>query len=45
MDSRTLSVLAAFAVYLLAMILIGFFYMKRTKNASDFFLGGAASGP
>ena len=45
MDSRTLSVLAAFAVYLLAMILIGFFYMKRTKNASDFFLGGRSVGP
>lgn len=38
--SETLWTLAAFVVYLLVMVIIGFVYFKRTKNSEDFFLGG-----
>ncbi|MBE6015445.1 MAG: sodium/proline symporter PutP [Lachnospiraceae bacterium] len=34
------SVLFAFVVYLALMIAIGALYMKKTKNSSDYFLGG-----
>ena len=30
----------AFACYLLGMLLVGFSFMKKTKNSEDFFLGG-----
>ena len=40
MSSTTIWVLAAFAVYLIGMLLIGASYMKKTKNSEDFFLGG-----
>lgn len=38
--SNTTWIIIAFACYLLGMLLIGFSYMKRTKNSEDFFLGG-----
>lgn len=38
--SEKLWTLAAFVVYLLVMIIIGFVYFKKTKNSEDFFLGG-----
>ena len=38
--SNTAWIIIAFACYLLGMLLIGFSYMKRTKNSEDFFLGG-----
>lgn len=38
--SETLWTLAAFVVYLLVMIIIGFVYFNKTKNSEDFFLGG-----
>lgn len=40
MNSTTMIILAAFAVYLLLMIFIGFVYMKKTVNSEDYFLGG-----
>ena len=33
-------VLAAFAAYLILMVVVGAVYMKRTKNSEDYFLGG-----
>lgn len=38
--TNSIAVLTAFACYLIAMVGIGFLYMKRTKNSSDYFLGG-----
>lgn len=40
MSGTTLTILAAFVVYLLFMIVIGAVYMKKTKNSEDYFLGG-----
>lgn len=36
--------LVAFGVYMLGMLLIGFSYMKKTKNTEDYFLGGRGLG-
>ena len=33
------------AVYLVGMIVIGFFYSRKNKNTSDFYLGGRKLGP
>lgn len=40
LSGTTLTILAAFVVYLLFMIVIGAVYMKKTKNSEDYFLGG-----
>ncbi len=40
MTSDKIITLAAFAFYLLLMIVIGIFYSRRTKNNEDYFLGG-----
>ena len=40
MTTDKIITLAAFAFYLLLMILIGVFYSKRTNNNEDYFLGG-----
>ena len=40
MSGTTLAILLAFAAYLCIMIGIGFWSMKRTKGADDYFLGG-----
>lgn len=40
MSSNSIAVLLAFACYLLIMVLIGFLYMRRTRNSEDYFLGG-----
>ena len=40
MSGTTISILAAFAVYLIFMIVIGAFCMKTTSSSEDFFLGG-----
>lgn len=46
MNGTMLAILAAFAVYLLIMVGIGVWSMKKTRGASDYFLGGRAlSGP
>ena len=40
MSTTTIAILAAFAFYLLLMIGIGIFSMKKTKSTEDYFLGG-----
>ena len=40
MNITTLSIILAFIVYILVMVGIGAYYMKRTKNTEDYFLGG-----
>lgn len=40
MSGTTMTILAAFAVYLLIMIVIGAVYMKKTSSSEDYFLGG-----
>lgn len=40
MSSNIVWFLIAFVAYLLMMLVIGAFYMKKNKNADDFFLGG-----
>ena len=37
--------LAVVGIYLLAMILIGVYSVKRVKNAGDYFVGGRSFGP
>lgn len=40
MNGNTIWFLVAFAAYLLMMLGIGAYFMKKNKNADDFFLGG-----
>ena len=40
MSSNIVWILIAFVAYLCMMLVVGAFYMKRNKNADDFFLGG-----
>lgn len=40
MSSNIVWILIAFVAYLCMMLTVGAFYMKRNKNADDFFLGG-----
>ena len=40
MGTNTIWFLLAFAAYLLMMLGIGAFYMKKNKDADDYFLGG-----
>lgn len=44
MDSRILWTLAAFAAYMVVMLVIGVVYMKTTTNSEDYFLGGRGLG-
>lgn len=44
MTSHDLGVLSAFILYLVAMMLIGVIYYYRTKNLSDYLLGGRQLG-
>lgn len=45
MTSAEICIIAAIAVYLLGMLLIGFMYCKRNNSAGDFYLGGRKLGP
>ncbi len=45
MDSRISGILLTIAIYLLGMLVIGYFYSKKTNNAGDFYLGGRKLGP
>ena len=38
--SQLVAILAAFIVYFIVMIAVGFFYMNKNKTASDYILGG-----
>lgn len=42
--SQIIWTLAAFAVYMVGMIVIGVVYMKRTSSSEDYFLGGRGLG-
>jgi len=44
-DSRVLGIMLTIVIYLVGMIIVGWFYSKRTKNAGDFYLGGRKLGP
>lgn len=39
-DWNLIGIIAAFVVYFAVMIAVGFFYMKKNRNASDYILGG-----
>ena len=45
MTSAKTLMLIAIVVYLIAMIVIGYFYSRRTKDVGDFYLGGRRLGP
>lgn len=45
MNSITIGLLTVIAVYLIGMVLIGIYYSAKTKNTSDFYLGGRKLGP
>ena len=46
MNSNTIQILAAMAIYMAAVILIGLLYAKRAnKNSEEYFLGGRSLGP
>ena len=45
MNSTTIGLLTVIAVYLISMVLIGIYYSAKTKNTSDFYLGGRKLGP
>lgn len=42
--SSTVWIIAAFAAYIIMMIVIGALYMKKTNNSEDYFLGGRGLG-
>lgn len=45
MSTATICILATILVYLLGMLLIGFYYAKKSESSADFYLGGRALGP
>ncbi len=45
MTIATICILIVIFVYLLGMVAIGFYYTRKNKSASDFFLGGRKLGP
>ncbi len=45
MDSRIFGILLTIVVYLLGMLVVGYFYSKKTNDAGDFYLGGRKLGP
>lgn len=45
MTSSTIAMIAAFAIYLILMVVVGIFSSKGNDTASDFFLGGRKLGP
>lgn len=44
MNQNTIWILIAFAAYLIMMLCIGAYFMKKNRNADDFFLGGRGLG-
>ena len=44
LSSTTVSIIVAFVIYIVFMVIIGIFYSRRTKNAEDYFLGGRGLG-
>ena len=44
-DSRLLGIILTIVIYLLGMLVVGWYYSKRTNDAGDFYLGGRKLGP
>jgi len=45
MTSSTIGIIISIVLYLAFMVIIGYYYSKRTKDTSDFYLGGRKLGP
>ena len=45
MNANEIAILCTIVVYLLMVLCIGIFYMKKNKSADDFYLGGRTLGP
>lgn len=45
MDGRTLGISAVIVIYLLGMVAVGLYYMKKNNSAGDYYLGGRKLGP
>lgn len=45
MTQATICILITIAVYLIGMLVIGFYYAKKNESTSDYFLGGRKLGP
>lgn len=45
MTKAQICIMISIVVYLVAMVMIGVVYSKKTKNVGDFYLGGRKLGP
>ncbi len=45
MTKETITLLAVIIVYLVSMVLVGYYYSKKNENVGDFYLGGRKLGP
>ena len=45
MNSTIIGILTVIVIYLIAMVAIGFYFSKKNKDVSDFYLGGRKLGP
>lgn len=45
MDSRTWGIFAIIVIYLVGMVAVGIYFMKRNKSTGDYYLGGRKLGP
>lgn len=45
MDSRTWGIFAIIIIYLLGMVAVGVYFMKKNNSAGDYYLGGRKLGP
>lgn len=45
MDSRTWGIFAVIALYLLGMVAIGIYFMRKNKSTGDYYIGGRKLGP
>lgn len=45
MSGENILIILAIALYLVAMLVVGFLFSKKNKNAEDFYLGGRKLGP
>lgn len=45
MDSRTWGIFAIIVIYLVGMVAVGVYFMKKNKSTGDYYLGGRKLGP
>ena len=45
MTKAQICIMISIVIYLVAMVMIGVVYSKKTKNVGDFYLGGRKLGP